>query len=78
MKTLRILFTILSAICVAGVLPLGAFLGFTWAIALGLSAFLFYLLMLYCKQAQEKNEPKTEETIKNDSANEQNETESEN
>ena len=75
MKTLRILFTILSAICVAGVLPLGAFLGFTWAIALGLSAFLFYLLMLHCKQSQEKNEPKTEETVENDADNEQSEPE---
>ena len=60
MKTLRILFTILSAICIAAVLPLGAFLGFTWAIALGLLAFFFYLLMLYCKKIQEENEPPEE------------------
>ena len=30
-KKLRIIFTILSAICIAGVLPIGAIFGFTWA-----------------------------------------------
>ena len=55
-KNLRILFTILSAICVAAVLPVGAFLDFTWAIVTALAAFLFYLIMIVCKHAQEAQE----------------------
>ena len=65
-KNLRIIFTILSAICIAAVLPIGAFLNLTWAIVTALAAFLLYLLMLTCKQAQEKqegtqNQPQKEE-----------------
>ena len=58
-KFLRIFFTILSALCVAAVLPVGAFLGFTWAIILAAGAFLFYLLMLTFKQAQIAQESQT-------------------
>ncbi|MBO5412248.1 MAG: hypothetical protein J6A38_04145 [Clostridia bacterium] len=53
---LRIFFTILSAVCVAAALPVGAVLGFVWAGILALSAFLFYGLMLLCKQNQESSE----------------------
>jgi len=55
-KNLRIIFTILSAICIAAVLPVGAFFNLTWAIITALAAFLLYLLMLVCKQAQEKQD----------------------
>ena len=51
---LRIIFTILSAICVAAVLPLGAWLSWLWAGIAIFSAFLFYLLMLWCKSHQPK------------------------
>ena len=58
----RILFTILSAICVACVIPLGAFLGWTWAGVAALLAFTFYGLMLLCKGRQ----PQAEEQQEND------------
>ena len=51
---LRIIFTILSAICVAAVLPLGAWLSWLWAGIAVISAFLFYFLMLWCKSHQPK------------------------
>ena len=55
-KTLRILFTILSAICIALVIPIGAFLGWFWAIGCALFALLFFVVMLLCKQSQENQE----------------------
>ena len=64
-KNLRIIFTILSAICVAAVLPVGAFLNFTWAIITALVAFLLYLLMMACKQAQEKQDAANEKNTPN-------------
>ena len=54
---LRILFTILAVICVALVLPIGAFFDLTWAIVVALAGVAFYLLMLLMKQEQEKREP---------------------
>jgi hypothetical protein len=63
----RIIFTILSAICIAGVLPLGALLSWTWAGIAALSAFLFYMLMLWCKNNQPKTDT-TEETHSEDNA----------
>ena len=53
---LRILFSILSAIFVTAVLPMGIFLGFIWAIASAAVAGIFFFLMLICKQEQEKRE----------------------
>ena len=50
---LQIALTLLSAICVALVLPLGAWLGFPWAIALALAALMFFMLMKLCKQTRE-------------------------
>ena len=48
----RIIFTIISAVFAAAVIPLGAFLDWIWAgIAVG-AAFLFYVLMLWCKSRQ--------------------------
>lgn len=55
----RILFTILAALCVAAALPVGALYGFVWAGIFAFSAFLFYGLMLICKQNQEEMEKKT-------------------
>ena len=56
MKTLRIIFTILSAVCLAAIYPVGVFLDFPFVlglIAIGGSSF---LLMLWCKKKQEKAE----------------------
>lgn len=53
---LQIALTILSAICVALVFPLGTWLGFGWAIALALAAVMFFMLMKLCKQTREFRE----------------------
>lgn len=54
---LRILFTILSAICLAVVIPAGALFGWPWFFIFGGGAVAFFLAMLICKQSQEKQEP---------------------
>lgn len=56
LKTLRILFTLLSALLIAAVIPLGAIFSWTAAGIGALGALLFFLLMLLCKQKQEENE----------------------
>ena len=61
---LRVLFTILSAICLAFAITAGALWGFLWTIILGLGALLFFMLMLICKRAQENQEQKEEEDRK--------------
>ena len=53
----RIFFTLLSVLCVAAVIPVGIFGGWLWAVICILGAFAFYLLMLICKQAMDKNAP---------------------
>ena len=53
---LQIAFTILSAICIALVLPLGVWLGFGYAIALALGAVMFFMFMKLCKQTREFRE----------------------
>lgn len=53
---LRILFTVISAVCLALAIPLGAAVHYIWAIGLGLTALLFFGLMLLCKQSQEARE----------------------
>ena len=53
---LRIIFSILSAVCVGALIPIGAALGLPWALACLLGAGLFFLLMLMCKQSQEQKE----------------------
>ena len=55
---LRIVFTILSAICLGLAIPLGAAIHFIWAIVLGLGALMFFGLMLLCKQSQLAREEK--------------------
>ena len=69
---LRIIFTIISAILIAAVIPLGVWLGWPWAGIAGLSAFLFYMLMLWCKSHQptepedETSEPQNNDTHDNE------------
>lgn len=53
---LQIALTILSAICIALVLPLGSWLGLGWAIGLALAAVMFFMLMKLCKQSREFRE----------------------
>lgn len=60
---LRIFFTILSAICIAAILPVGSFFSWYGAMGCALAAGAFFVLMLLCKQSQElrelqKQEPK--------------------
>ena len=61
---LRVLFTILSALCLAFAITAGAIWGFLWAIILGMGALLFFMLMLICKGAQESREQKEAENNK--------------
>ena len=56
LKTLRIIFTLIAAVFAALVIPLGALLSWAWAGLCGLGAFLFFGLMLLCKQKQEEND----------------------
>jgi hypothetical protein len=58
MKTLRILFTILCAICLAVAMPLGTFFDWLWALPCLLLAGVFFMLMWICKGAQENQERK--------------------
>jgi len=53
---LRIVFTILSAVCIAAVFPMGFLFDWPYAIAAALVALLFFGLMLLCKQSQENQE----------------------
>ena len=61
---LQITFIILSAVCVAALLPVGTYLGWAWAGACILGALLFFGLTLLCKQTRamrgETDEPKDE------------------
>ena len=57
---LQIALTILSAICIALVFPLGVWLGFIPAIALALAAVMIFMLMKLCKQTREFREKKDE------------------
>ena len=59
MLYLQIIFTVLSAVCIAVLIPVGAFLGWVWAGICGISAFLFFMLMRLCKQSREANEPQS-------------------
>ena len=55
MSVFRIVFTILSALCLGALIPLGIF-AWQYAVICGLGAFLFFVLMLLCKQEQEQRE----------------------
>lgn len=54
---LRIIFTILSAICAGFALLIGTWFNLTWAIITAIAGVAFFILMLICKQEQEKREP---------------------
>lgn len=58
LKHLRIIFTILCAICIAALFPLGMIFGWGPAGICLVCAFLFFGLMLLCKQSQEMKEGK--------------------
>ena len=59
-KNLRIVFTILSALCLAAAIPLGIFFDYVGIISALLGAGIFFVLMLLCKQSQEFAEKKAE------------------
>lgn len=56
MKKLRILFTVLAAVCLVAIIPAGIFFDWIGFLVCGVPALIFFLLMLLCKQAQEKQE----------------------
>ena len=55
MVTLQILFTVISAMLIAAIVPVGIFLGWGWSGACGILAVLFFVLMLLCKQSVAQN-----------------------
>lgn len=60
MLYLRVIFTILSAVCIAALIPLGALFGWAWAGYCFLGALLFFVFMLLCKQSQDIKALKTD------------------
>ena len=62
-KNLRIVFTILSAICLAVAIPLGIAFDFPGILCAAIGAGIFFLLMLICKQSQEAAERKQQELL---------------
>ena len=63
---LQITFTILSAVCVAAFMPIGAFFGFIPAIGVALAAVMFFMLMKLCKQSLQLQANKEEEKTETD------------
>ena len=57
MKVLRIIFTILSALCLAAILPAGTFGGLPHALICAAGAGVFFLFVLLFKKLQEKKSP---------------------
>lgn len=55
-KTLRIIFTVLSAVCVLPVVFLGVYVGLPWAILCALAAAAFFGLAALFKKLQEAEE----------------------
>ncbi len=53
---LRILFTVLTALCLAAIGPIAVWFGWVWFFAVGGLTAIFWLLMLVCKQKQEEAE----------------------
>lgn len=56
MKQLRILFTCLCAACLVALAPIGIIFGIEVVALCAAAAGVFFLLMLLCKQAQERKE----------------------
>ncbi len=63
---LQIAFTILSALFIAAIIPVGALLNWAYALACGFIALLFFGLMLLCKQSIAMNAPPTSEAQSSD------------
>ena len=61
LSVLQIIFTILSALCIAIIIPVGTFFGFNNCVFCVLGACVFFVLMLLCKNKREQNAPTTEE-----------------
>ena len=55
MKTLRILCTAVSAVCIAAFLPVGTIFGWGYAAICAAGAFCFFSLMLLFKQSQPRD-----------------------
>ena len=53
---LQIIFTILSAICVAAIFPVGTYWDWLGALGCGIAAFLFFGGTILCKSIREKKE----------------------
>ena len=51
---LRIVFTVLAALCLVVILPAGALFGKIWFLVFGGAAAVFFFAMLICKQKQEE------------------------
>lgn len=68
----RIIFTILSVVCVAALLPVGSFFGLGWAGLCAVLALLFFGLMMLCKQNQAIEECKQQREEKKNEQNAQN------
>jgi fatty acid desaturase len=60
LKTLRIVFTIIAAAFLVAILPASSFWDWVGVIICIAGAALFWMLMLVCKSAQEKQEHKDE------------------
>ena len=58
---LRVLFTVLAALCLVVILPAGALFGKIWFLVFGGAAAVFFFAMLICKQKQEENTPLAKE-----------------
>ena len=58
LKTLRIVFTVIAALCVAAIFPVGTLLHWIWAIGLAVVAVICTCLMLFCKRKMEEQEQK--------------------
>ena len=54
LKILRITFCILSALCLAAAIPIGAFFGWIWLVGLLIAAALFALLMFGAKNGLDR------------------------
>lgn len=57
MKTLRILFTTVSAVCIAAFVPVATLFGWGYAALCAAGAVCFFALMLLCKQNTENKKP---------------------
>ena len=61
MAYFRVIFTILCAICIALAIPAGMLFSWEGIAYCVFGAFLFFVLMLFCKQSQELKEYRAQE-----------------